>query len=185
MALETARFGRTFGFWGASKRVEGFCVIPATCAMRCELKIAQNAHFRRVLLQFQHAPNLREGGFGECALLLGEPCAFGVEPQGLFLFWGELLECRAHKRELQRNRVYRVRLAIPAECPYYQPRNREPDPSTGAVQGHIKSNRLGMRRRGAIAICRVCYRCAVLPIGGAGGGIRTPDLPLTRRLLYH
>ena len=68
--------------------------------MRCELKIAQNAHFRRVLLQFQHAPNLREGGFGECALLLGEPCAFGVEPQGLFLFWGELLECRAHKREL-------------------------------------------------------------------------------------
>ena len=68
--------------------------------MRCELKIAQSAHFRRVLLQFQHAPNLREGGFGECALLLGEPCAFGVEPQGLFLFWGELLECRAHKREL-------------------------------------------------------------------------------------
>jgi len=30
MALETARFGRNFGFWGASKRVEGL----DTCHLR-------------------------------------------------------------------------------------------------------------------------------------------------------
>jgi hypothetical protein len=54
----------------------------------------------RLWLQFQHTPNFRECGFSVSALLLGEPCAFGIEPQGAFLFWGELLQSRAHKREL-------------------------------------------------------------------------------------
>jgi hypothetical protein len=54
----------------------------------------------RLWLQFQHTPNFRECGFSVSALLLGEPCAFGVEPKSLFLFWAELLQSRAHKREL-------------------------------------------------------------------------------------
>jgi hypothetical protein len=54
----------------------------------------------RLWLQFQHTPNFRECGFSVSALLLGEPCAFGIEPQGAFLFWAELLQSRAHKRKL-------------------------------------------------------------------------------------
>ena len=48
----------------------------------------------------EHAPYLLQGGFGERALLGGKRCAFGIEPQGAFLFWAELLQSRAHKREL-------------------------------------------------------------------------------------
>jgi len=54
----------------------------------------------RLWLQFQHTPNFRECGFSVSALLLGEPCAFGIEPQGAFLFRCELLQSRAHKRKL-------------------------------------------------------------------------------------
>jgi len=54
----------------------------------------------RLWLQFQHTPNFRERGFSVSALLLGEPCAFGIEPQGAFLFRCELLQSRAHKRKL-------------------------------------------------------------------------------------
>jgi hypothetical protein len=57
------------------------------------------AHFRE-LFQPQHAPYLLQGCFGECALLGGERCAFGIEPQGAFLFRCELLQSHAHKREL-------------------------------------------------------------------------------------
>jgi hypothetical protein len=54
----------------------------------------------RELLQPQHAPYLLQGGFGERALLGAKRCAFGIEPQGAFLFGAELLQSRAHKREL-------------------------------------------------------------------------------------
>ena len=62
--------------------------------------MAQPLRNFRELLQSQHAPYLLERGFGERALLGGERCAFGIEPQGAFLFWAELLQSRAHKREL-------------------------------------------------------------------------------------
>ena len=52
------------------------------------------------LLQREHAPNFRDCGFRELSLPLGQPCAFGIEPHGAFLFWAELLQSRAHKREL-------------------------------------------------------------------------------------
>jgi hypothetical protein len=54
----------------------------------------------RELFQPQHAPNLLQGGFGERALLGAKRCAFGIEPHGAFLFGAELLQSRAHKREL-------------------------------------------------------------------------------------
>ena len=54
----------------------------------------------RLWLQFQHTPNFRECGFSVSALLLGEPCALSIEPQGAFLFRCELLQSRAHKRNL-------------------------------------------------------------------------------------
>jgi len=60
--------------------------------------MAQPLRNFRELLQPQHAPNLLQGGFGECALLGGERCAFGIEPHGAFLFWAELLQSHAHKR---------------------------------------------------------------------------------------
>jgi hypothetical protein len=62
--------------------------------------MAQPLRIFRELLQSQHAPNLLQGGFGERALLGAKRCAFGIEPQGAFLFWAELLQSRAHKREL-------------------------------------------------------------------------------------
>jgi len=52
------------------------------------------------LFQPQHAPNLCDCGFRKLSLPLGQPCAFGVKPHGAFLFWGELFQSRAHKREL-------------------------------------------------------------------------------------
>ena len=72
----TAKFGDMLGTFGAIREVD------------------------RLWLQFQHTPNFRECGFSVSALLLGEPCAFGIEPQGAFLFRCELLQSRAHKREL-------------------------------------------------------------------------------------
>jgi hypothetical protein len=62
--------------------------------------MAQPLRIFRELLQSQHAPNLCDCGFRELSLPLGQPCAFGIEPHGAFLFWGELLQSRAHKREL-------------------------------------------------------------------------------------
>ena len=62
--------------------------------------MAQPLRNFRELFQPQHAPYLLQGGFGERALLGGERCAFGIEPQGAFLFWAELLQSHAHKREL-------------------------------------------------------------------------------------
>ena len=48
----------------------------------------------------EHAPYLLRGGFGERALLGGKRCAFGIEPQGAFLFRCELLQSRAHTHKL-------------------------------------------------------------------------------------
>jgi hypothetical protein len=62
--------------------------------------MAQPLRIFRELLQSQHAPNLCDCGFRELSLPLGQPCAFGIEPHGAFLFWAELLQSRAHKREL-------------------------------------------------------------------------------------
>jgi hypothetical protein len=87
--------------------VAAWLLIPATCAVRCEREIAQNAHPRAVplrifreLFQPQHAPYLLQGGFGERALLGAKRCALSVEPHGAFLFRCELLQSRAHKRAL-------------------------------------------------------------------------------------
>lgn len=62
--------------------------------------MAQPLRIFRELFQPQHAPNLLQGGFGERALLGAKRCAFGIEPQGAFLFRCELLQSRAHKRKL-------------------------------------------------------------------------------------
>jgi hypothetical protein len=66
----------------------------------CRCHVGAIREVDRLWLQFQHTPNFRECGFSVSALLLGEPCAFGIEPQGAFLFWAELLQSHAHKREL-------------------------------------------------------------------------------------
>jgi hypothetical protein len=52
------------------------------------------------LLQREHAPNFRDCGFRELSLPLGQPCAFGIEPHGAFLFWAELLQSHAHTHKL-------------------------------------------------------------------------------------
>ena len=54
----------------------------------------------RLWLQFQHTPNFRECGFRELSLPLGQPCAFGIEPHGAFLFRCELLQSHAHTHQL-------------------------------------------------------------------------------------
>jgi len=62
--------------------------------------MAQPLRIFRELLQPQHAPYLLQGGFGERALLGAKRCAFGIEPQGAFLFWAELLQSHAHTHKL-------------------------------------------------------------------------------------
>ena len=62
--------------------------------------MAQPLRNFRELFQPQHAPYLLQGCFGERALLGAKRCALSVEPHGAFLFRCELLQSRAHKREL-------------------------------------------------------------------------------------
>jgi hypothetical protein len=62
--------------------------------------MAQPLRNFRELFQPQHAPYLLQDCFGERALLGAKRCAFGIEPHGAFLFWAELLQSHAHKRNL-------------------------------------------------------------------------------------
>jgi hypothetical protein len=54
----------------------------------------------RLWLQIEPTPNLLQRLFCKRTLLLGEPTVFGEQPKSLLLFWAELLQSHAHKREL-------------------------------------------------------------------------------------
>jgi hypothetical protein len=156
--------------------------------------MAQPLRNFRELFQPQHAPYLLQGGFGECALLGAKRCAFGVEPQGAFLFRCELLQSHAHTAQAEpaatnraircesrldstaswqesstgarteevpaplraagrrgfsrwqlpkRDRVYRLYLVIPADCPRLEPK-LESSPRKSVTGSHT---RIGHGRR--------------------------------------
>jgi len=82
------------------------CAAHGVARALCEYRAAVQARVSASVangswrVHSEHAPYLLQGGFGERALLGAKRCAFGVEPHGAFLFWAELLQSRAHKREL-------------------------------------------------------------------------------------
>ena len=68
----------------------------------CAVSVNRHKLDRFALFQIEHAPNLCDCGFRELSLPLGQPRAFRVEPQGAFLFRGELFHSGANEDYLHK-----------------------------------------------------------------------------------
>jgi hypothetical protein len=67
----------------------------------CAVSVNRHKGDRFALLQLQHAPNLVEGLLGELPFPFVEPNPFGIVPQSLLLFWGEVFQLCLHQSPQQ------------------------------------------------------------------------------------